>query len=252
MSRENVNKNLILFIFNRNKEPNYNRTHIVDSLDKITLEGFKSLVLKNMDTNNLVSNVNNISNKRNSNLNKESQSMNSKNSLKKEFKDTDFGYIDENNIDYNRISEADLIEIQKRQLEALEKEDSMKKIQEEKKKQEELKLKKEAEEKLKKEQELKDEKRKTLPPEPSEDNKEASKIMFRYPHTEQRVERRFMKTDKISSLYDFVCTLGTEIFEESGEFELITPFPFKIYSNKDKTLVEEGLFPNAVLQIREV
>ncbi len=128
----------------------------------------------------------------------------------------------------------------------------MKKIQEEKKKQEELKKQKEAEEKIKKEQELKDEKRKTLPPEPEEGNKEASKIMFRYPHTEQRVERRFMKTDKIGSLYDFVCTLGTEIFEESGEFELITPFPFKIYNNKEKTLVEEGLYPNAVLQIREV
>lgn len=77
-------------------------------------------------------------------------------------------------------------------------------------------------------------------------------IILRYPHSDQRAERRFYKSDKIEILYDFVFTLGKDIFEESGEFELIQPFPFKVYNDKAKTLEDEKLFPNAVLQIREV
>ena len=40
--------------------------------------------------------------------------------------------------------------------------------------------------------------------------------------------------------------------EETEEYDLIQPFPFKSYSYKDKTLEEEKLFPNALLQIREL
>lgn len=39
---------------------------------------------------------------------------------------------------------------------------------------------------------------------------------------------------------------------ESDKYELIQPFPFKLYSDCEKTLEEEKLFPNAVLQIREI
>jgi hypothetical protein len=77
-------------------------------------------------------------------------------------------------------------------------------------------------------------------------------IVFRYPDGETRVERRFLKVDKIEMLYDFVDSLGTEIFEESNEYDLIVPFPFKAMSDKNRTIFEEGLFPNAVLQIREL
>jgi hypothetical protein len=52
-------------------------------------------------------------------------------------------------------------------------------------------------------------------------------------------------------LYDFVDSLGTDIFMESNEYELIQPFPFRLYSDKEKTLEEEKLL-NAVLQIREI
>jgi len=50
----------------------------------------------------------------------------------------------------------------------------------------------------------------------------------------------------------FITSLGPGVLTESEEFDLIIPFPFKIYNDKEKTLLEEGLFPNAVLQIREV
>ena len=42
------------------------------------------------------------------------------------------------------------------------------------------------------------------------------------------------------------------MFEENNEFDLITPFPIKVFNDMDKTLEEEKLFPNAVLQIREL
>jgi hypothetical protein len=67
----------------------------------------------------------------------------------------------------------------------------------------------------------------------------------------RRKERRFLKTDKIQVLYDYVDSLGTEIFDESDKYELFTPFPNKCYNEMDKTLEEEKLL-NAVLQIREI
>ena len=39
---------------------------------------------------------------------------------------------------------------------------------------------------------------------------------------------------------------------ESDKYELVQTFPFKTYTNKEKSLFEEGLFPNAVIQIREI
>lgn len=74
--------------------------------------------------------------------------------------------------------------------------------------------------------------------------------MFRF--ESGRKERRFLKTEKIQILYDFIDSLGKEVFSESEQYELISTLPFKLYSQKDKTLQEEGLFPNAVIQIREI
>ena len=58
----------------------------------------------------------------------------------------------------------------------------------------------------------------------------------------------------MKSLYDFVDSLSLNIFTEPGidKYELIQPFPFKSYSDPQRTLEEEKLFPNAVLQIREL
>ena len=155
-------------------------------------------------------------------------------------------------IDEDHLSSAQLIEHQKQQLEKLERDEYGKKKQvedEEKKKIQVLKEKAELEKKLKEEQENKT---KMLPDEPSSSEVNSTLIIFRYPHSEQRRERRFMKSDKVSTLYLFIESLGADMFEESNDFELITPFPMKIYNNKEATLEEEKLFPNAVLQIREI
>ncbi len=67
----------------------------------------------------------------------------------------------------------------------------------------------------------------------------------------RRSERRFNKSDKIRDLYDYVDSLGNEIFVESDKYELIQTFPFVCYNNMEKTLEEEKLI-NAILQIREI
>ena len=95
--------------------------------------------------------------------------------------------------------------------------------------------------------------KRTLPEEPSKDDPNSTSIVFRYPDGEKRIERRFLKTNKVQILYDFIFSLGREIYTEPDytKFSLIQPFPFKTYDNMDKTLEEESLFPNAVLQIKE-
>jgi len=95
-------------------------------------------------------------------------------------------------------------------------------------------------------------KEKTLTPEPKENDINSSKICFRYPDGDRRVERRFYKTEKVKILYDFVDSLGKDVFNESENYDLIQTIPFKVYSNKEKTLEEEGLHPNSVIQIREL
>ena len=93
-----------------------------------------------------------------------------------------------------------------------------------------------------------------LPQEPDENNPDICKILFRYPNGEKSIERRFLKNDKVIILYNYVKSLGREIFFESNanNFELIYGIPTKNLENsKDKTLEEEGLCPSYVINIKE-
>ena len=162
---------------------------------------------------------------------------------------------------FNYMSNGDVINQQKRDLEELERKEREKKEKErqllEEKKKEEKRL---EEEKKRKEEELKkkEEKikiiKKNLPPEPDDSNPDKCTILFRYPDGNRNVERKFLKNDKISLLYDFIETLGRDIYTENdnNKFELIQTFPFKKYDDLNKTLEEEGLFPNSMLQIKEI
>ena len=120
-----------------------------------------------------------------------------------------------------------------------------------KKKRKEEKKKKKREEKLKEDKEIFS---KLIPPEPDDDNPDKCIIIFRLPDGEKNIQRKFLKSDKISVLYDYVRSLGKEIYseEEYNNFSIIQSFPFKNFENKiNNTLEQEGLFPNAVLQIKE-
>ena len=94
-----------------------------------------------------------------------------------------------------------------------------------------------------------------LPQEPDENNPNACYIKFRLPDGEKIIERRFLKTDKIATLYDYVKSIGREIFmeQDSHDFDLIGGgFPPKnLGDKKNNTLEEEDMFPNFILQIRE-
>ena len=48
--------------------------------------------------------------------------------------------------------------------------------------------------------------------EPDKDNPEATTICFRYPDGEKTKNRRFLKSHKIQNLYDYVTSLGEEIY----------------------------------------
>ena len=89
--------------------------------------------------------------------------------------------------------------------------------------------------------------------EPDKDNPDATTICFRYPDGERSKNRRFLKSNNIQNLYDFVTSLGEEIYTEKDNktFSLYQPFPQKKYENMENTLEQEGLIPNAVIQIRE-
>ena len=89
--------------------------------------------------------------------------------------------------------------------------------------------------------------------EPEEDNPDVCVISFRYPDGDKRKERRFLKNNKIKDLYDYIESLGNEIYtgDGNGVFSLYQPFPPKKYENMENTLEKEGLFPNALIQIKE-
>ena len=79
--------------------------------------------------------------------------------------------------------------------------------------------------------------------------------MFRFPDGEKTVQRKFLKSDKISLLYTYVKSLGKAIYNDPEDegFSLVQPFPFKNFNDlQENTLEQEGMFPNAVLQIRTV
>ena len=95
-----------------------------------------------------------------------------------------------------------------------------------------------------------------LPEEPEESNVDVCNIVFRHPDGEKTLGRRFLKSDKVEVLFTFIKSKGREIFEEreSNDFNIIClgiP-PKSLEDKKNNTLEEEGLFPNSILQIREL
>ena len=138
-----------------------------------------------------------------------------------------------------------------RELERMEEERQRKERQEKERKR------KEEEEKRKKEEKEKEDKEifsQLIPPEPDDNNPDKCIIVFRLPDGEKNIQRKFLRTDKIAVLYDYIRSLGKEIYSEEqyNNFSIIQTFPFKNFENKlNNTLEEEGLFPNSMLQIKE-
>ena len=147
---------------------------------------------------------------------------------------------------YNILTDGEILQRQKKEMEELEKNaqkmDENIKMENNKKKEILENIEKTAEE-LKKKFEI----------EPDKDNPDCCTISFRFPDGDKRQDRRFLKNNKVKDLYDYVKSLGNEIYTEEGNgvFSLYQPFPPKKYENMENTLENEGLFPNAVIQIKE-
>ena len=94
-----------------------------------------------------------------------------------------------------------------------------------------------------------------LSEEPKGNDNNICHIIFRFPDGEKSIERKFYKTDKVAILYDYIKSIGREIFTEpdSTDFDILCLcFPPKnLEDSKNRTLEEEKLFPNSVLQIKE-
>lgn len=94
-----------------------------------------------------------------------------------------------------------------------------------------------------------------LPPEPEASDPNACNIVIRLPGSGERVSRVFLKDHTVGVLYAFVDSLGEKVQWESGhthpEYTILQSMPRKEYKDKSKTLGEVGLFPRAVLVIKE-
>jgi len=66
-----------------------------------------------------------------------------------------------------------------------------------------------------------------------------------------RLERRFLKTDKFSTIYDFVDINFLESSHFQGEYVLETNFPKTRFSNRNMTLQEANLGNQIVLFVAE-
>ena len=162
------------------------------------------------------------------------------------------------NYDFNNyqqpLSDSEIRKFQDNEMKELEKfEEERERIEKEEKE----KKRKEEEEKEKMEEKEKEDKElfsMLIPPEPDDDNPDKCVIIFRLPDGEKNIQRKFLKTDKVAVLYDYIRSLGKEIYseEDSHNFSIIQTFPYKNFENKiNNTLEEEGLFPNSMLQIKE-
>ncbi|CAG9311289.1 unnamed protein product [Blepharisma stoltei] len=71
-----------------------------------------------------------------------------------------------------------------------------------------------------------------------------SQISIRLPDG-KKAERRFHKSTQVGVLYEYIETLGVK------DFEIVAGFPSKILDDKSASLETSGLFPKALVHIRE-
>lgn len=93
-----------------------------------------------------------------------------------------------------------------------------------------------------------------MPEEPNDKDPNACHIVLRLPGSGERVNRRFLKTQTIQAMYDFVDSLGPKklgLENATKQYIILQSMPRKEFTDKDKTIEESGLFPRAMLQVKE-
>ena len=231
------NNNNNNYNYNYNNNPNMNNNYIDQNIN------LNPNPNPNIVNNNNSNNFNYNNNKYNNNINNNNNNENINNDPN--ILADSIYQLSDGKILAQREQKIKELERQQEEKERKEKEEKMKELEEEKRiKKLNQQYDKEAESAKKK-----------LSQEPEEDNPNVCHILFKSPNGEKIIERRFLKTDKIRNLYDYVKSVGREIFTEpdSHDFDILSSdFPPKnLEGKKNNTLEEEGLFPNSILQIRE-
>jgi ataxin-3 len=94
-----------------------------------------------------------------------------------------------------------------------------------------------------------------LSPEPSgsENKRDLTKLIVRLPDG-TRIERKFLKSDKLQSVFDWILTVTNQTVNlyHPQSFKLMTTFPKREFTNPTTTLDELGLCPSATLVVYDV
>ena len=228
------------------------------SYDKpFNLSDFRDKILESEQAYSNLQKKKNNKNEENKNFEIKENNKDKKNEYIPDYRDYEFE--DEENIDFlnnfpenNNINMTDgqVLAMQELKLKELEKIQEKKQIEENKIIEEEENYKNIIDKEIEESKKIKEK----IKQEPDDDNPDKCIIVFRYPDGEKNIQRKFLKQDKIIVLYDFIKSLGREIFTENEHhhFSLLQTFPYKLFDErKESTLEEEGLFPNSVLQIKE-
>eukprot|EP01104_Vermistella_antarctica_P012072 TRINITY_DN3433_c5_g1_i1.p2 TRINITY_DN3433_c5_g1~~TRINITY_DN3433_c5_g1_i1.p2 ORF type:complete len:518 (-),score=137.52 TRINITY_DN3433_c5_g1_i1:165-1718(-) len=89
----------------------------------------------------------------------------------------------------------------------------------------------------------------TLPPEPAKGDKDTCHLVLRTSNG-QRIERRFLKDDTVQLVFDFIDSKVDDTgLIDPGTYALVTSFPRQRITDGDKTLIELGLCPKALVHI---
>ena len=221
------------------------------------LSDFRDKILESEQAYSNLQKKKNNKNEENKNFEIKENNKDKKNEYIPDYRDYEFE--DEENIDFlnnfpenNNINMTDgqVLAMQELKLKELEKIQEKKQIEENKIIEEEENYKNIIDKEIEESKKIKEK----IKQEPDDDNPDKCIIVFRYPDGEKNIQRKFLKQDKIIVLYDFIKSLGREIFTENEHhhFSLLQTFPYKLFDErKESTLEEEGLFPNSVLQIKE-
>ena len=247
--------NKIIPPINNNQENNIisdKNNNIINNDNNIIIND--NNIINNYNNNNII--YNNPNNNINSNNIISPNNINNKQSISNDINNylpDDFNEVKRDS--YSYMTDGEVLARQEREMKSLEIMEESKRLEEERKKRAKIE-----EEKKKKEEEEIEKVKVTsilniLPEEPSDDNPDKCIILFRFPDGEKVVQRKFLKTDNVSILYLYIKSLGREIYSEKEEqhFSLIQSFPFKNFDEvQNQSLEQEGLFPNAMLQIKTV
>lgn len=92
--------------------------------------------------------------------------------------------------------------------------------------------------------------------EPEAGGPDIAEVSFRAQGSGKRFTRRFLKTDKVDVLYNYVRTLADEDLgfdDHNSQFSIMQAFPKKVFDeDSGETLESLGIFPRALVQIQEV